>query len=138
MSDRGIRLKRLLLIALLVLSSGPAYAEWVSVGGYESQGGYTAYVDPDTIRRKGDLVKLWRLINFKTTQTVAGDSFLSVKEQTEFDCTEGRMRGLALAAFSGNSGTGDVVYSQSVEQKWEPVFPGSVGQDMWKVACGKK
>jgi hypothetical protein len=41
---------RLLLIALLVLSSGPVYAEWVTVISSESSGGYTVYVDPDTIR----------------------------------------------------------------------------------------
>ena len=48
--DRGIRMTRLLLIALLVLSSGPAYAEWVAIGSADD--GMTAYVDPDTIRGK--------------------------------------------------------------------------------------
>ncbi len=44
-----------LLITLLLLSNGPAYAEWVAIGSSESLGGYTVYVDPDTIRRNGDL-----------------------------------------------------------------------------------
>ena len=46
------------LIALQVLSSVSAYAEWVSIGYSDSLGGYTVYVDPSTIRRKGDLVKV--------------------------------------------------------------------------------
>ncbi len=44
-----------LLITLLVLSSGPAYAEWVAVGG-NKEAGVTVSADPDTIRRKGNLV----------------------------------------------------------------------------------
>ena len=51
---------RLLLIALLVLSSGPAYAEWVAIGSTDD--GMTAYADPDTIRRKEEMVKMWVLI----------------------------------------------------------------------------
>ena len=52
---------RLLLITLLVLSNGPAYAEWTEVTFVESKGGYTAYADPAIIRRKGALVKMWQL-----------------------------------------------------------------------------
>ena len=60
--DRGIRMTRLLLIALLMLSNGPAYAEWVAIGS--SDDGVTAYADPDTIRRKGDLVEMWTLYDY--------------------------------------------------------------------------
>jgi len=48
--DRGIRMTRLLLIALLMLSNGPAYAEWVAIASADD--GMTAYVDPDIIRGK--------------------------------------------------------------------------------------
>ena len=131
---------RLILITLLVLSSGPAYAEWVAIGYSESLGGYTVYVDLDTIRRKGDLVKMWYLLDFETIQTVAGDSFLSSKSQHEYDCTEERDRILALTMFSGNMGSGKVVYSSSDKDKWEwaPVQPDSISQTLWKVACNKK
>ena len=64
----------LLLIILLLLSSSPAYAEWVKVGEDDS---YTAYIDPDTIRHKGNRVKVWRLFDHTTIQTVAGKSYLS-------------------------------------------------------------
>jgi hypothetical protein len=52
------------LTILLLLSSGPVYAEWVSIGDTDS--GMMVYVDPDTIRRKGDLVKMWLLLDYKT------------------------------------------------------------------------
>ncbi|HSL03031.1 MAG TPA: surface-adhesin E family protein [Nitrospiraceae bacterium] len=128
---------RLILIMLLVLSGGAAYAEWVEVSA-NKMAGVIAYADPDTIHRKGDLVKMWSLFDLKTTQTVGGNSYLSIKAQQTYDCAEDRSRALAYTKFSGNMGHGAEVYSGSVEQKWNPVTPMSVGQELWKVACGKK
>jgi hypothetical protein len=63
-----------LLSTLLVLNSGPAYAEWVSVAVVD-QAGVTIYVDSATIHRKGDRVTMWELIDYATIQTVTGTSF---------------------------------------------------------------
>lgn len=124
------------LFALLVLSSGPAYAEWVLVTADES--GTTVYVDPSTIRRKEDLANLWTLYDSKSVETVPGGSFLSIKRQKEYDCAEARSRTLAETLFSGNMGKGKVVLIDTDERKWQPVEPGSIGQILWKYACGKK
>ena len=128
---------RLPLITLLLLSSGPAYAEWVAVGGNE-EAGVTVYADPGTIRRKGNLVKMWHLNDFKTVQIAKGNSYLSIKAQHQYDCTEDRERILALMKFSGNMGSGDVVYEDSHERKWRPVAPETTNQALRKIACGKK
>jgi hypothetical protein len=131
---------RLLLITLLVLSGGPVYAEWVSVGG-NVEGGltpYTVYVDLDTIRRDGNVVKLWALMDFKTIQTDPGPSHLSVKSQREFNCTDEHVRLLTLTAFSGNMGNGNAVYSYSdSKDQGIAVEPDSVAHRLWKFACGK-
>jgi len=117
-----------------VLSSSPAYAEWVEVGITDEA---TVYADPDTIRRKGDLVKMWYLHDFKSTQTVLKKSYLSSRSQDEYDCTEDRHRALASTSFSGNMGSGKVRSSYSIKGKWEPVPPGTMTQTLWKVACDK-
>ena len=128
-----------LLITLLVLSSGSVHAEWVAVEkNNELAGIMTVYVDPDTIRRKGNLVTMWQLYDYKAIQTVAGDSLLSIKRYNEYDCTEERTRMLAYTWFSGNMGSGKVVYSTPDEQQWEPVIPRSINRTLWKVACSKK
>jgi hypothetical protein len=124
------------LIALLMLNNGPAYAEWVAIGSSESLGGYTVYADPDTICRKGDLVKVWALTDFTTKQTVADSSFLSRKAQNEFDHAEERQREVAVTWFSDNMGKRNGVWTNSGETMWRPVAPGSVGQGVWKFACG--
>ena len=53
-------MKQRLLITLVLLISGPAYAEWVPVDGKVEEGltAYTVYVAPDTISRNGDVVKV--------------------------------------------------------------------------------
>jgi hypothetical protein len=81
---------------------------------------------------------MWQLYDYKTVQTVAGDSLLSFKRYNEYDCTEARTRMLAYTWFSGNMGSGHVVYSTPDEQQWEPVVPRSINQALWKVACSKK
>ena len=130
---------RLLLIALsfLVVTSGPAYAEWVKVSDTDETG-KTVYVDPATIRRNSNLVKMWQFYDYKTVQTVGGNRFLTAKEQWEFDCAEGRSRVVARKEFSGNMGSGTMVFTNSEVGKWTPVIPGSIGQAVWDVACGKQ
>jgi hypothetical protein len=130
-------MRRLILIMLLVFSSGPVYAEWVEVSA-NKKAGMIAYTDPDTIRRKGDLVKMWSLFDLHTTHTAGGNSYSSIKALQKYDCAEDRSRALAYTKFSGNMGHGRVVYGNSHEGTWAPIAPVSVGQELWKVACGKK
>jgi Surface-adhesin protein E len=125
-----------LLITLLVLSSAPAYAEWVEIAATDY--GMTVYVDPDTIRHEGNLVKMWELFDHKTTQTIGVGLFMSLKDQREYDCTKGRFRVVTFTQFSGNMGSGKLGYSNSDETKWIPVAPQTMNQTLWKFACSKK
>ena len=124
------------LIALLLLSSGPASADWVATV-QNDQAGVTIYVDSDTLRHKGDRVTRWELIDYKTMQTMSGLSYLSATVQREYDCAGDLHRTLALTKLSGNMGAGTVILTNSDEQKWEPVDPGSIGKRLWKFACNK-
>lgn len=125
----------IVLVLALFLTTSETYAEWVEVGSTEN---FTEYADPETIRRKVNLAKIWTLSDFKTLQQTAGVSYLSMKQQWEFDCEEERHRMLMMAEFSGNMGKGAVVYSSPTEVKWTPVAPGSIGEGLWEFACGKK
>jgi hypothetical protein len=135
MTDRGIRMTRLLLITLLVLSSGPAYAEWVKINENDI---FTVYADPDTIRRQGDLVKMWILYDYKTLQSATGVAHLSDSIQLEANCTEKLQRSLAYTWWSGNMRDGNVVFNHSGEGNWIPIGSGTVGHTLWSFACRKK
>ncbi len=130
-------MKRLLFMTFLLLSSVPAYAEWVQID--KNDEGMTTYADPDSIRRKGDLAKMWALYDFKTIRTLEGKSYLSYMVQREYDCAEERIRYLAFTFFSGNIGSGKVVPTTSDEQqKSEPVQPDSISLTLFKAACAKQ
>ena len=130
-----------LLIAVLLLTVGPLYAEWVEVGGKVEEGltVYTVYVDSDTIHRSENAVTLWVLMDFKTTQIQPKPPHMSVKSQREIDCTKRRIRLLAMTGFSGSMGSGKEVYSYSdPNEQGILVEPGSVTQSLLKIACGKQ
>jgi hypothetical protein len=120
-----------------MVDSGPAYAEWLWAIAHDVQG-LTIYVDPDSIQRKGDLVTLWQLYDYKAVQTVAGNSFLSSKAQRQFDCGSQRTKLLAFTHFTGNMGNGNRVLTDSNEAEWKSVAPGSVGHVLWRFACSKR
>ncbi len=126
---------RLLLITLLVLSPGSAYAEWVERDRNAGKG-TTMYVEQDLIRRNGNLVKMWELTDYKSAQTFGADTrYLSEMSQREYDCAEERWRMHALAFFSGQMGNGKKVHGRSYESMWAPVYPGSIGRRAWEFAC---
>jgi hypothetical protein len=124
------------MLFTLLVSSGPAYADWMSLGASDS--GTTVYADLATLRREGDLVKMLVLFDFKTTQTKADVSFLSAKAQMEYDCAEQRYEGLAVTYFSGNMGNGQLLDRSSGKGKRLRVSPDSLDQALWKLACDKK
>jgi hypothetical protein len=128
------------LITLLLLGVGPACGDWVNVTDKVEKGltVYTVYVDPDSIRRNGDVVKLWALFDFRTIQSIVGGPWLSSIAQREFDCTEERVRLLGFMTFTGNMGSGEPVYSDSQQSKWEPISSESIDRKIWEVACNKK
>jgi hypothetical protein len=124
-----------LLVILLLLSGGPAYAEWVKINENDT---LTVYTDPDAIQRKGDLVKMWILYDYKTLQSATGVAHLSDSIQMEANCTEKLQRRLAYTCWSSNMKDGNVVFSHSGEGNWIPIGPGTVGHTLWSFACRKK
>ncbi len=120
---------------LLAVVSGNAAAEWVQVG---SNATTTAYADPATIRRAGDTVKMWDLLDFKAALEIHKKQYLSQKSQTEHDCKEEQSRILYVTAHSENMGAGVVVNSESGPGKWLPISPGSIRQSLWDFACRKR
>ena len=128
---------RLFLVTLLLLSNGPVFAAWVKVSDGDETG-KSVYVDPTTIRRNSNLVKMWQLYDYKTVQTVGGIRFLTAEEQWEFDCAEERGRVVALKEFSGNMASGTMVFTNSQVSRWLPVIPGTTSEKVWKMACSKE
>jgi len=129
------------LITLLVLSTVPAYAGWVVVEkDYLLPGLQTVYVDPDTIRRDGNLVTMWQLIDFKWGQGNGRGAhrFLSTKTHKQFNCAEKRIRFLAFTEFSRRMGTGIPADGYVDTGNWLAVEPESINQALWEMVCGQE
>ena len=131
-------MKRLLLGLMLAMTASAASAKWTGVD-YDDE--LITYVDRATIRRSGNFVKMWELKDYKTVRTSpsTGYSYLSAKGQEEYDCKEEKTRLLAFTWFDGKMGSGKVVHNTSeTSMKWSPIQPGSIGEALWKIACGKQ
>lgn len=130
-------MRRINLMMLLAVVSSNVMAEWVEIGSSDAS---TIYADPATIRKTGNMVKMWNLSDFKTTQVFTGNPnpYLSLNAQDEYDCKKKQLRGLALIAYSENMGGGKKVASAHDPQKWNLFPPGTMGEVLWKFACGKQ
>ena len=112
---------------------------WEKLENSDSDNINTVYFDSDTIRKNNDRVKMWDLIDYKTSQeNSSGKPVFSRKVQREYGCKEEQVRLLAFSSHSGNMGAGNVVFSSSNPSKWEPVPPESIAQALWNIACGVK
>lgn len=129
------------LIIFLFLRSIPAYAEWEAVEkDYLLPGLQTVYVDPESIRREGNLVTIWQLIDFRWMQgnPRGPHRFLSTKTHKQFDCVEKRVRLLAFTEFSRGMGTGMPRDGYVDKDNWLPVEAESISHALWEAACGKE
>ncbi|OQW35251.1 MAG: hypothetical protein A4E19_16920 [Nitrospira sp. SG-bin1] len=126
----------LLAFALLQLwNPVPLFAEWLLVDRNDKA---KIYVDPESIRRNGEVVSVWVLDDLKTAQNRGLSTFLSTRAQEEHDCSQKRFRLVAIERFAGNMGTGNSIYKKSGESHWAPIPRESMAQSVWKYVCGKK
>ena len=130
-------MKQVIFIILLILSSGPTYAEWVAVG--ENVELDTIYVDIETIRRNGELAEVWVMTDSKLAKRFleTNSFYLSVRQLQQFNCGEERTRILNATWFSSNMGKGTVIDTLTKEGQWNPLPPGSVGRRLMEVICKK-
>ena len=129
-------MRKAILMMLLAVVSSSAAAGWVVVGVHDTS---TLYADPASIRGPGNRVKMWALLDFKTTQqdsTNPRNGYLSEIAQFEYNCKEQRARKLYYSWHSRHMGRGKVVSSDSDPSKWEPALPGSRSEILREFACG--
>ena len=129
-------MKPLIAVLLAVFSTG-AMAEWTYLTSREDNA-FDVYIDKTTIRKRGNVAKMWELRDFKAPQKEASGSYLSSRMLEEYDCVEIRQRLLALTDFSGNMGSGQIIFNHQYDNnKWADIAPDTVNMGLWKAACKK-
>lgn len=145
---------RVVLILLLSAVSSNAMAEWAAVTAIRSQESpeiQIAYVDPASIHKDGNLVNMWVLVDHQSGlsremehrldnifSSAKGAITKSWKVQDEFDCKDKKLRMLSYTGYADHMGNGAIIPSSIVTGEWEPVIPASIGDALWKYACGRK
>ena len=123
---------RSFLAALLMFTLMPAWAAWVKVSEND---GVTYYIDPTSIRKYGDIVRVWELTD---RDARGGNGSLSERWLKEHDCKQGQSRRLSVAEYSERMLTGRMMGGFDVQdERWTYVRPDSIGEDLWKFACSK-
>ena len=131
------RVKLCMLGALqLMLMSAAATAQvWIETSKNDK---YSAYASPSTMKREGNIVKMWSMFDYKTPQPDAsGKQFLSAKRHFEYDCKEQRVRPLAVSSYAANEGKGEPYSSISVNDEWKKVAPETADEFLLRFACKK-
>jgi hypothetical protein len=131
-SHEGATMKRIVLGCLVAISTSAAAAGWVPLGATDD---LAVYVDPASIQRKGNTVRMRALFDYKKPGKVSEGEYLSSKMEDEYDCANEQRRRLYLSAHSGQMGAGDTVLRNSRTGDWRLVLPDSMGETLWKAAC---
>lgn len=128
-------MKRLAFALALAALGCNAAAEWVIVNDNDE---YSAYADPATISREGNLVQMSDLIDLKSPRSSPyGNQHASSTAHSEFDCEDPRIRTLAFFLHSGQMGGGDLVETAAVTNGWLSVAPGTLLDVLWQFACSQ-
>lgn len=134
-------MQKSLFVALAIAVSCTAEAQkenWAEVADTDSS---VIYIDKTTVRRSGDTVKVWHMVDMKVMgrhepiDSNKGKQYWSIRFQREYDCKEVKARTLSAATFRGNMGVGFSEGQQNEPTGWNDIPPGTVEYMAWKIVC---
>jgi hypothetical protein len=123
-------MKKLFLICLMMLA-GSAWAEWVKYADTDES---SFYFDPATFRKDGNMRRVWLLQDLRKRHK---DGEMSRRYRAEYDCKNERWRILTISEHSEPMAGGSAMRSQSDEDSWTDIAPGTVTDTMLKIVCAK-
>ena len=125
-------MRRLMLVVLL-LTSGAAWAGWLQMSS-EGQSS-VMYVDPESIKIDGQFRRVAEMHDLKAPDKTRGNRSTIVL--SEYDCKEGRIRLLQEEYFSGQMGAGERLGGTSEPTDWFSLAPGTRGWNLLKFVCSR-
>jgi hypothetical protein len=120
-----------LLFLITVFTSSNSLAQWEVYG--DSPEAFL-YIDYSTVRKDGNLRKVWELQDRKQRHK---DGELSLRIRVEYDCKEERYRYLSATSHSSQMAQGNLVNTQTGPSNWIDIAPRTVTEDKLKKLCSK-
>jgi len=124
--------KKIIFVMLTLLSINTAYAAIEILR--ETKDGI-AYVDPDSITKSNDLIKVIVLQDFHRMQSHADQSYLTSKTEFGFDCKTNMVQQLAITLFPENMGNGTAVFTEQKVGTMSPIKAGSIEAAVMQKVC---
>lgn len=125
------------LIMLLAFAGGSAAADWTKWVVIDQKERFTVYADVATIRKSGDMAQMWDMSDIPAGKGPAGSKQSpSFKMEREYDCNKQQLRVLYVSWHAENMGEGKMIGNNANPGSWQPALLGTIGERLWKVACG--
>ena len=126
----GIPMKNI-WFALLLLSSASG-AAWTRVDTGEE---FDAYVDLATLRRHGDVVHVFILLDYKDAQQWSDMVYWSLTANKEYECAKGQHRTPNRYFHAEQMGQPESNYSVRGGMTWSALSRDSVEEVFFQIAC---
>ena len=123
------------LLSLLMLIASPAWAVYVEVS--KSNTGEIFLIEFETLRREGNRVNFWQMVNYPEPRTFEKVAYSSFRSRNEYDCKQHQRRLLVATFFTGQDANGNAIFDDRTGTDWRDVAPGSVVWDIMKLVCSK-
>jgi hypothetical protein len=129
-------MKKIFFLIFTLFFSINSYASWIEVGQTQSA---TFYIDPATIKKDKNFVKVWTMRDLNEVAKSPGSdiSYLSSRTYEEYDCKEKKYRQLSFYWYSDKQGKGEIVLTNSTASQAIHLPPGSITYGIMKILCEK-
>ena len=120
----------------MALLAGPAHAQWLNLHEDANQ---VTYTERGEIVRTDIFVNVAEMLDYKQKmRDQKGLSFHSVVIRAQYNCRDNRVRTYTIDFHEARMAGGQVVKTEKVYSKWQPINPRSVEQNLKNYACDSK
>ena len=123
-------MKKLFLVGLMMLT-GSAWAEWLR---YEENKKNIFYYDPATIRKDGNMRRVWVLMDIRKRND---NGAMSTRMRYEYDCKQERYRFLGMSSHSEPMAGGTLLETYGEDNNWMAIAPDTIDETMLEIVCAK-
>lgn len=125
-------MKKLAMLAVLLLASGPGFAGWMLV--QESHDGIV-YIDRDDAEKTTNGWKVNSSQDFHKAQRLGDNEYLSAKTRYDIDCGAQKIRTLSVELFPENMAGGGALHADTQPGAWVVPDKGSSLDLIWSKMC---
>ena len=128
-------MKKILLLSsfLFILSCGENYV----FVGRDSKTNHNSYVDKNSIKKTGEVVSMWVVVNFNQSISDKKGKINSSKVKLLIDCSKGKFKITELYTYSEDMGKGTLITNEEIpkDNDWENIYRDGFGYDTFKYVC---